>query len=61
MAYFLFSQNLQNLQNHFLTQKVANQLLSGGKAVAVPHPKDCFASFEGFVMNYYGFNNFSIS
>jgi hypothetical protein len=38
MAYFLFSQNLQNLQNHLLTQKVTNQLLSGGKAVAEPHP-----------------------
>jgi hypothetical protein len=35
---FSFYQNLQNLQNHFLTWKVANRLLSGGKAVAEPHP-----------------------
>ena len=54
-------QNLQNRQNLFSTGKVANWLLSGGEAVAEPHPFiiEVLHCFVGFVINTYSFFNAS--
>ena len=48
------SQNLQNSQNPFAGWKAANRRLSGGEAVAEPHPVniEVLHCFEGFVIIY---------
>jgi hypothetical protein len=51
---------LQNRQNLFSTGKVANWLLSGGEAVAEPHPFiiEVLHCFVGFVINTLVHDNF---